>query len=127
MITWPASAIRRTIARDEIHLWAWPLHSVPVDVTAHLAILGSEELQRMQRFHFAEDRDRFALVHANLRTILGAYLNRTPEEICFRTNRFGKPELVDRDSPSSLHFSLSHSQSIAVVALGQGLPLGVDV
>ena len=42
-----------------------------------------------------------------------AYLSCPPEKICFRANRFGKPELAGEDSPS-LHFSLSHSQSIAV-------------
>ena len=69
----------------------------------------------MHRFHFAPDRARYAVAHANLRRILGAYLHQPAKEIASDANRFGKPELADK--ASSLHFSLSHSQNIAVLAV----------
>ena len=79
----------------------------------------------MHSFHFAPDRERYAVAHANLRRILGGYLHQPAKKISFHANRFGKPELAGE--ASSLHFSLSHSQSIAVLAVAHGLPLGVDV
>jgi 4'-phosphopantetheinyl transferase len=78
----------------------------------------------MQRFHFAADRERYAAAHVNLRRILGAYLDLPPEKIRFRANRFGKPELADE---ASLHFNLSHSRTIALLAVDHALPVGVDV
>ena len=125
-LKWPASRIRGAIVPEEVHLWAWPLEPSPVDLAAHIEILDREELRRMHGFRFARDRSRYAVAHANLRRILGAYLGRPPEKIGFRANRFGKPELADED-PSLLHFSLSHSQSIAVLALALEQPVGVDV
>ena len=78
-------------------------------------ILDRQEQERMQRFHFAADSERYAVAHGNLRRILGAYLNLAPERLCFRNNQFGKPELAGE---TSLKFSLSHSKSIAVSGSG---------
>ena len=122
-LQWPASAIPTAISADEVHLWAWALE--PEDPSAHIEILDPAELQRLHRFHFAPDRERYAVAHANLRRILGGYLNQPAKKISFRTNRFGKPELAGEGS--SLNFSLSHTQSIAVLAVAHGLPVGVDV
>ena len=53
------------------------------------------EFERMQRFYFAADRERYAVAHANLRRILSGYLHQPATKINFRANRFGKPELAD--------------------------------
>jgi len=124
-IEWPTSQIRTAISVDEVHVWAWPLEAVAEDLSAHIEILDPVELQRMDRFHFARDRERYAVAHANLRRILGGYLHQPAEKISFHANRFGKPELAGE--ASSLNFSLSHSRSIAVLAVAHGLPVGVDV
>ncbi len=81
----------------------------------------------MRLFHFAPDRARYAVAHANLRRILGTYLDQPAAGLRFRSNAFGKPELRPGDSSSSIHFSLSHSRSIAVLAVAKGEPVGVDV
>jgi 4'-phosphopantetheinyl transferase len=129
-LTWPASRVREAIAPplnpDEVHLWAWVLEPATVDVTAHVEILSRQESERMRAFHFAPDRLRYAVAHANMRRILGGYLQRRPEKVCFAANRFGKPELANEEK-SSLQFNLSHTQSIAVLAVAQGQPVGVDV
>jgi 4'-phosphopantetheinyl transferase len=125
--TWPTSEVRGTIVPDEVHLWAWALEPTAVDLPAHIEILDQQERERMQRFHFAPDRARYAVAHANLRRILGAYLHQPAAALRFDANGFGKPELHQSESSSSLHFSLSHSRSIAVLAVANGRPVGVDV
>lgn len=124
-LTWPASGILTAIPAEEVHLWAWPLESAAEDISAHIDILDGAEMRRMQSFHFAPDRERYAIAHANLRRILGGYLHQPVDKISFHANRFGKPELAGE--ATSLNFSLSHSQSIAVLAVAHGLPVGVDV
>jgi 4'-phosphopantetheinyl transferase len=123
-LAWPVSRMRGTIAPDEVHLWAWAFEPGAANLSAQLEVLDHQELERMRRFHFAPDRERYAVAHVNVRRILGAYLNRPPDTICFRANRFGKPELA---GPASLNFSLSHCRSIAVLAVAHGQPVGVDV
>jgi 4'-phosphopantetheinyl transferase len=123
-LTWPASSFPGTIAPDEVHLWAWSLQPAARDLSAHLEILDRHEQERVQRFHFAADAERYAVAHGNLRRILGAYLKLAPETLCFRNNQFGKPELAGE---TTVKFSLSHSKSIAVLAVDHSQPVGVDV
>lgn len=123
-LPWPPSPFHGTIAPDEVHLWVWELQPAARDLSAHLEILDRQEQERVQRFHFAADSERYAVAHGNLRRILGAYLNLAPEKLCFRNNQFGKPELAGE---TSLKFSLSHSKSIAVLAVDYSQPVGVDV
>ena len=126
-LRWPTSGVRGTIAPDEVHLWAWALEPATADLPAHIEILDQQERERMQRFHFAPDRARYAVAHANLRRILGAYLHQPAAGLRFHANGFGKPELHQRDASSSFHFNLSHSRSIALLAVAKGRPVGVDV
>jgi len=123
-LTWPDSPFRGTIAPDEVHLWAWALQPAPLDLSPYLEVLDRQEQDRMQRFYFAADAERYAVAHGNLRRVLGAYLNLAPEKLSFRNNQFGKPELA---SETSVKFSLSHSKSIAVLAVDDEQPVGVDV
>jgi 4'-phosphopantetheinyl transferase len=126
-LNWPIFGIRSAIAPDEVHLWAWPLEPIPPDLAAHVALLDPLELRRFRAFHFAADAGRYAVAHANLRRILGGYCDRPPAKICFRAERFGKPELAGDDASSSISFSLAHSRSIAVLAVAYRQPVGVDV
>jgi 4'-phosphopantetheinyl transferase len=119
--------VRESIAPDEAHVWAWALESTAEDLAAHIELLDEQERERMQRFYFAPDRARFAVAHANLRRILGSYLHRPAASVRFHTNELGKPELDFSDSSTLLHFNLSHSRSIALLAVAQSQPVGVDV
>jgi 4'-phosphopantetheinyl transferase len=119
--------VRQNIAPDEIHVWAWALDPAAVDLATNVEILDRQERERMQRFHFAPDRARFAVAHANLRTILAGYLGQPAASIQFHIDEFGKPELDHSDTPSSIHFNLSHSRSIALLAVADKRPVGVDV
>ena len=59
-----------------------------------------------------------------LREILGRYLGLPGEELRFAANRHGKPRLADPEG--ELAFNLSHSGSLALVAVARR-EVGVDV
>lgn len=128
--TWPAVAAPQKIAANQVHVWGWRLDS-GLDASgqqqSQLALLDAQELARYHRFHFERDRDRFAIAHANLRRILGAYLNQDPQQIAFRANPLGKPELIAPAQGPALHFNLSHSRTIALLAVSTGTEVGIDV
>jgi len=63
------------------------------------------------------------LARGLLRAILGAHLGLEPGAIRFVYGPQGKPAIAD----SPLRFNLSHSEDLAVCALGRDLELGVDV
>ena len=123
-LNWPLASVPDSIPAGEVHVWAWAFEMVDVDLSAHVGLLDHQEFERMNAFYFAPDRARFAVNHANVRRILGAYLRLPPEKLCFTADRLGKPELVREQQ---LAFNLSHSRSIALLAVAQEGPLGVDV
>jgi 4'-phosphopantetheinyl transferase len=121
---WAVAEVSGKIAPKEVHIWGWRLDSLPLDLSAHVSILSDSELQRMHAFHFPEHRARYGFTHACVRRILGAYLDQPPTQITFAVGSFGKPAV---EGESGLHFSLSHSKTVAVVAVTREGPVGVDV
>jgi 4'-phosphopantetheinyl transferase len=87
------------------------------------ALLAPEELERVDRFLFARDRELFVAAHAALRRALGAALDVPPRELRFEREEGGRPRLADGE----LAFSLSHSGRRALVALARTPEVGVDV
>jgi 4'-phosphopantetheinyl transferase len=58
-----------------------------------------------------------------LRDVLAAYLEASPEAVRLMTGEHGKPELAGGE----LHFNLSHSGGVGLVAVSRERAVGVDV
>jgi 4'-phosphopantetheinyl transferase len=90
--------------------------------------LSDDESARADRFHFAQDRNRFIAARSLLRNIISRYLSCTPGEIRFVYQANGKPQLADSISATGdLRFNLSHSADAAVYAISRGKDVGVDI
>jgi len=112
---------------DEVHVW-----TVPLDIAAWRdglvpGWLSDEELLRAERTRFEQQRRRFAVCRATLRAILGSYLERPPCELRFGQGPYGKPHLDCGRSDPSIHFNVSHSDELALVAVSWERELGVDL
>ncbi len=105
----------------------WKLSIVGLQPPELSGLLSSDERLRADRFHFAKDRDRFIFMRGCLRIILGGYLELPPARIEFAYGRAGKPYLAHTINPHGLRFNLSHSGVLALVAVGWGGELGVDI
>ena len=86
-------------------------------------LMSGEELERASRFRFGILRDRYIRGRGMVRRVLSRYLDISPEDLRFGTGDHGKPFLLE----GSIHFNLSHSLDIAVLAVGQQHPLGIDI
>lgn len=107
---------------DEVHVWRVGWHAR--DLAGNLAVLDAAETQRAEAFRFQRDRDAFSATRAALRRLLGAYLGIAPQRVRFEVGAAGKPALADDDS--RLHFNVTHSGEVALVALAHR-EVGVDV
>lgn len=110
-------------AAGDVHLWYAPLQRMRDRLDAYAALLDPVEQERMHRFHFAVDRERFILGHGLLRTLLGHYLHRDPSLIRMARGPFGKPFLERKD----LHFNLSDTKDALLIAFTSGTELGADI
>jgi 4'-phosphopantetheinyl transferase len=108
----------------EVHVWR-----IGLDVPAtELEVLGEAlsyaERQKANRFQSAQLRDRWTVARGALRWILSAYVKSKASSLEFRTTRFGKPYL---GLPSmSIAFNLSHTGSLAFLAISAQGRVGID-
>ncbi|GAA2328040.1 4'-phosphopantetheinyl transferase superfamily protein [Streptomyces kunmingensis] len=93
-------------------------------------VLDADERRRAAAFRFDRHRVRYVAAHVALRHILGDRLGRAPESLRFVRQPcpgcgelHGRPALAEAPD---VHFSLSHSGDLALVALAAA-PVGADV
>lgn len=86
-------------------------------------LLSADERTRADRFKRPGHSERWTVARAALRILLCARIGCVPEEIQFGVAEHGKPFVPG----SPLRFNLSHSGSLAVIALADDADVGVDV
>lgn len=101
--------------------------AVVTESPADLALLDDGERARAERKREAAP---FVTGHALVRRLLAELLDRDPADLAFArrcttcgSDLHGKPSLVDLPG---WHFSLSYTSSLAVVAVAEGVEVGVD-
>jgi 4'-phosphopantetheinyl transferase len=87
-------------------------------------VLSAAELERAARYHREVHRSAFLAVHTALREILGAALGVDPASVAYELGPHGKPSVA---GTGGLHFNLSDTDGLALVAVSAEGPLGVDV
>ena len=98
----------------------------PWSIEACHAVLNGEEKTRADRYRNARAQEQFLRSRGYLRFVLSRYLGCDPRTIEFTANTFGKPQLAETDAGSGLHFNVSHTDGIALIAVA-AVPIGVDV
>jgi 4'-phosphopantetheinyl transferase len=108
-------------------VWVWPikLDTGPSVSEPPLPLeLTIEERARAERYKFIPARWQFVAGRARLRRLLGGYLRLPPSEVPITYTAAGKPVLAD--SAVDLHFNVSHSHGLVVVAVASR-PVGIDI
>jgi 4'-phosphopantetheinyl transferase len=112
---------------NSIDLWL-SYYDTAVDEAAYLALLSAEEKAQQLRFRFADDRKRYLVTRALVRTVLSRYLPLSADAWQFANNRFGRPEIANRVAGADrLTFNLSHTRGVIALAIAWHSAVGVDV
>lgn len=106
-----------------IDVWRIRLDAPEAVTSESQQLLSADELARANSFHFPRDQRRFVVAHASLRGILAGYIDSPPCDVRFTTGAYGKPYLESGE----LHFNLSHSDELALVAVTAEGEIGVDI
>lgn len=92
------------------------------------ALLSDAERRQQARFHFADDRKRYLVTRALVRSVLSHYAAVDPRAWVFVANDYGRPAIGNRHPDAQdLRFNLSHTRGLVVLAVGRQRELGVDV
>lgn len=115
---------------ERMHLYLCRTHWV-TDAD-HLArchhLLDEEEKARHARFKFERDARLFLVSHALVRTALSDFTGASiaPGAWRFKTNAYGRPEIVLSDGMPDMRFSLTHTHGLAACAVTSSADIGVD-
>ncbi len=110
---------------SRIHVWRIGLDTVKDPVGDNLSL---DEVGRAERLTRPEDRRRFVVARSLLRCILADVLGSIDDpkgtSLRFGHGPAGKPFLLD---DPRLHFNVSHSDDLAVIAVTRVGEVGIDV
>ena len=109
----------------DVDVYQFRLEANSAQLCAAEAVLEQNELARFAKMSFPW-RTRSIIARATLRYLLGERLDISPQDLFFVYGANGKPALAP-GLEGSISFNLAHSGDLAVVAIGQGAPIGVDL
>jgi 4'-phosphopantetheinyl transferase len=124
-LLWPDASIadpRLALDAGRVDCWAVWLPAAPA-AADFVGLLSERERAAAARFRFERDRIRYVRRHAALRLIVARYLGVAPVSLVFAEEANGRPVLAD----AGLHFNLSDSGDLALVAVSPIATIGVDV
>ncbi|MHB8302232.1 MAG: 4'-phosphopantetheinyl transferase family protein [Acidobacteriaceae bacterium] len=122
-LLWPVANEIPPLGQDHVDVWAWKLDVPPIPLDWES--LSAEETDRGRRFVRPGDRDRFVRAHAAMRQLLSHYAHIDAAAIAYKKTAYGKPEIVE--AKERVHFNLSHTSDIAVLAVSLQYELGADI
>lgn len=123
---WTPAPLLITLENPQVHIWRISLDPPTPLLHSFETTLNADELHRANRFRTPALRRKFLAGRGALRAILAAYLLRDPSTVTFAYESHGKP-VIAGETTARLEFNLSHTADLALLALAQGRPLGVDV
>lgn len=114
-------------AENPILCFRLALDQADAIVAALAELLSDDERQRAARLVFRDDRRRFVVTRGSLRRILGCFCDLPASVVRFEYAPLGKPSLALETTKMPVHFNVSHSRDLAIIAMAFDRPLGVDV
>ena len=108
---------------DVAQVWRRNLRADPCTLEHARGVLSEEERERASRYRVEPPRTAFILTRSALRILLGGYLGESPRSIRFRVTKYGKLFL---DGRFDLHFNVSHTDGLALLAFARKRRIGVD-
>jgi 4'-phosphopantetheinyl transferase len=108
-----------------VHVWEAYGRADAGRLAADTSAMSKDERARANRFIDERARNRFIAGRQLLRHVLADYLDAVPASIKFETSPLGKPRLGKSHASSGLHFNISHSGELILVAIAK-VEIGVD-
>lgn len=123
LINWPVLPDKWQHQSQAVDLFAIDLELPPISIEQASKNLSDLERQRVNRFKSTKRQHEFTLTRGLLRIILASIIKQDPLAIQFEHTAQGKPFLPG----NPVHFNVSHSQSIAIIAICPNNPIGIDI
>lgn len=114
-------------APGEVSVHSVALEASPRRIARMRELLTPDELERADRVKSKRHGKWFTIVRSELRMLLSAILKVNPLEIKLAYGPHGKPCLACQPAGHALHFNVSHTDSMALIAAAWDREVGVDI
>ncbi len=112
---------------NEVHVWWLHLRSDAAADSRAWTVLSPDERTNARRLKVDSDRSVHVRGRACLRRVLGDCLGAPAAEVTIVTGEHGKPALAGTAAADALHFNVSHSGVLVVIAVTAIGEVGIDV
>lgn len=113
-----------SVPRGSVRAWLFRFVDDESLQAGLMPFLTDDEHVRAQAFVLPAARNQYVQTRAVLRMLLGSLLGRPPGSLVLDYGPYGKPSLRDHHDCC---FNVAHSGDYALLALSDGLQLGVDI
>jgi phosphopantetheinyl transferase len=120
---WTSGPACPRLGEGSLHIWLADLDTFAPDAPD---VLSPDERERAAVIVREPARTRWSTARALLRLVLAAYTGVEPEALVLVEGEHGKPSLAPL-AGAAPEFNLAHSRHLALVALAQAGPVGVDI
>jgi 4'-phosphopantetheinyl transferase len=110
-----------------VDVWLFPTTVAEQDCADFASVLSPEERERAARFKFERDRVSSIISRATVRQFLAQAAGCNPAEIQFTAVGQGKPCVAGPPRAAGLFFNVSHSGTLAAIAITSATPVGIDI
>lgn len=114
----------------QIHLWYVFFTDIKDQnlLSQYEGLLSYDERYQMQRYMFIDDKLRFLITRALVRTTLSRYQSILPQEWYFSKNHYGKPIINNLVlQKQRISFNVSHTRDLILLGITCEHEVGVDV
>jgi 4'-phosphopantetheinyl transferase len=126
-LLWPIASAPPSLGLEEAHVWAVSLDQERASEEPFVSVLSDDERLRADEFRFEAGRRQFVITRGTLRMLLAQYLGERPQDVTFSVEAIGKPKLAALHAATDVRFNVSHSGTLALIAITRGCDVGVDV
>lgn len=112
---------------NESHIWLADLDQSTDLIDNFKPLLSEDEILRAEEYSFEKDRNRYIIRTGILKSILGRYLDISPNIVQFNIGKNGKPHLCKVSGQIDINFNISYSEEITVFAFTRNQEIGIDI
>lgn len=127
---WPQPPSVPKLKSNDVHVWRIGVDLCSSAEEKGAPLLSIDEKERAQQMRVPEKRQQYVIGRASLRSILAAYSGTPCEQLAFDYGPQKKPSLARQEAlplDQRIHFNLSHSGQIVLIAVTLGTRIGIDV
>lgn len=112
-----------TLKDNFVEIWHGDILTDESPEQIYWPLLSDEEKKSASKYTRQELKHKYIKTRGILRTVLASYLNIAPQNVVIKIAEHGKPFLTD----VNLHFNLSHTANMFVIAISNTGEIGVDL